>query len=372
LTTEEALKLVLTPLDALDPLLQAAGELRDQLKGHHLTYSRKVFLPVTNLCRDRCSYCTFRKSPNQAGAKTMTLDEIRSWSAGAKKLDCKEALMCLGDRPETVYPSYAATLRRLGVDTTVEYVEHACRVALEEGLWPHTNAGVMTRGEMVRLRPVNISLGLMLENVSPRLRAKGGPHAAAPDKDPLLRVRMLEEAGQLSIPFTTGLLMGIGETPEELIETLAEIRRIHEQYGHLQEVIIQPFRAKPDVPMAGHGEPSELELARMVAVSRLFLGEMNLQAPPNLAPGGIELLIRAGINDWGGISPYTKDFINPEAPWPHLENLARTCEGLGYTLGERLAIYPEYLEDPKWLDEALRPAVRSAQERLGLSTCQAC
>jgi FO synthase len=367
ITRDEAYRLVQTPLDALDGLLEAAGGLRDRLKGHHLTYSRKVFLPVTNLCRDRCSYCTFRKSPNQAGAKTMSLEEIRTWSARARQLDCKEALMCLGDRPEAVFPSYQAYLRRMGVDTTIEYVAQACRIALEEGLWPHTNAGVMTRSEMEALRPTNISMGLMLENVSPRLRSKGMPHAAAPDKDPALRVRMLEEAGELKIPFTTGLLMGIGETPEECIDTLAEIDRIHRAHGHIQEVIVQPFRVKPDVPMAGHGEPSELELARMVAVSRLYLVDMNLQAPPNLAPGGIDLLIRAGINDWGGISPYTKDFINPEAPWPHLDQLARSCQALGYSLGERLAIYPEYL-DRKWIDESLYAGVLAAHERIACTS----
>ena len=371
ITQDEAYRLVQTPLDALDGLLEAAGQLRDRLKGRHLTYSRKVFLPVTNLCRDRCSYCTFRKSPNQAGAKTMTLEEIKTWSAGARALDCKEALMCLGDRPEAVFPSYQASLHRMGVHTTIEYVAEACRVALEQGLWPHTNAGVMTRDEMASLRPLNVSLGLMLENVSPRLRAKGMPHAAAPDKDPVVRVRMLEEAGELAIPFTTGLLMGIGETPEECVDTLAELLRIHTAYGHIQEVIIQPFRAKPDVPMAGHGEPGERELARMVAVARLFLGDMNLQAPPNLAPGGIDLLIGAGINDWGGISPYTKDFINPEAPWPHLDQLAKSCEALGYSLGERLAIYPEYLGDRKWVDEGLRSGLLAAQERISCnSVCQ--
>jgi len=230
---------------------------------------------------------------------------------------------------------------------------------------PHTNAGLLTRSEMQRLKKVNVSMGLMLENISPRLREKGQAHAAAPDKEPALRIQMLEEAGQLQIPFTTGLLVGIGETAQEQVETLLEIDRIHRRYGHLQEVIVQTFRSKPDIVMRDHLEMEDWELARLVAVARLLLPDMNLQAPPNLTPAAHRLLIRAGINDWGGISPVTMDFINPEAPWPHIEDLRQSCEAEGFSLRPRLPIYPEYLEREGFLDPDLLIWVERAKENMG-------
>lgn len=338
-------------------VIEAAGHLRDRLKGRRVTYSRKVFLPVTNLCRDRCSYCTFRKSPRDEGAWTMTPEEIRDWSARGVQAGCKEGLMCLGDRPESVYPSYQALLRGYGAATTPEYVHQACLVALEEGLLPHTNAGLLTPHEMEALKPVNVSLGLMLETVSDRLSGRGMAHSAAPDKVPRLRLEMMEAAGELKIPFTTGILIGIGETPEERVDSLLALRELHQRFGHIQEVIVQAFRAKPGTRMAEAAEPDDADLARTVAVARLLLGAMNLQAPPNLSPDGHRLLLQAGINDWGGISPVTQDYINPEAPWPHLERLARTCADAGFQLAERLAIYPEYIDRPGFLVPALRPRV---------------
>lgn len=366
LSSADALRLLSTPLDQLDGLLQAAGQLRDGRSGRTLTYSPKVFLPVTNLCRDRCAYCTFRKSPRDPGAKTMSLDEIAQVSEQGARMGCAEALMCLGDRPEAVYPSYRKMLRQINLETTVDYVYQACLQSLDKGLLPHTNAGLLSQSEMARLRPVNVSLGLMLENVSPRLRQPGMAHAAAPDKEPALRIRMLEEAGQLKIPFTTGLLVGIGENAQEQIDTLQEIARIHRAYGHIQEVIVQTFRSKPDTPMRDHLEMEDWELVRLVAVTRLMLPDMNVQAPPNLTPSAHRMLIRAGINDWGGISPLTQDFINPEAPWPHLEVLRQTCEQEGYRLAPRLPIYPEYLQRRDFLDPCLMPAVALVSERLGL------
>ncbi|MCA9793482.1 MAG: 7,8-didemethyl-8-hydroxy-5-deazariboflavin synthase CofG [Candidatus Eremiobacteraeota bacterium] len=324
-------------------VLAAAGALRDRLKGRTLTYSPKVFVPVTNLCRDRCSYCTFRKSPRDPAAHTMSLDEIRAVSARGARAGCHEALMCLGDRPETAYPSYGEQLRLMGAVSTPAYVAMACQVSLEEGLLPHTNAGLLTEAELEMLRPLNVSMGLMLENISPRLRQKGMPHSAAPDKDPSLRMQMLEAAGRLKIPFTTGILIGIGETWEERVDSLLAIRDCHDRYGHIQEVIVQTFRAKPGTRMQDFGHLSDLELAHTVAIARLLLGPMNLQAPPNLTPDGHHLLIAAGINDWGGISPVTQDFINPEAPWPHLQALRATCREAGYELEPRLPVYPEYL-----------------------------
>ncbi|HUO05975.1 MAG TPA: 7,8-didemethyl-8-hydroxy-5-deazariboflavin synthase CofG [Candidatus Binataceae bacterium] len=354
-----AIALIECPDRELPDLLAAAGELRDRGKGHALTYSRKVFLPVTNLCRDRCSYCTFRKDPGDPGAWTMTPGEIEDWSRRGAALGCKEALMCLGDKPEVAFKEYRETLAQLGVRSTIEYVGRACEIALESSLLPHTNAGLMTSDEMRMLRPLNASMGLMLENISPRLRARGGAHQAAPDKDPALRVAMINEAGALKIPFTTGILIGIGETPAERAESLVAIRDAHEKNGHIQEIIIQNFRAKPDIKMADAPEPDEMDMARAIATARIVLGPaMNVQAPPNLSPNQIELFLQAGINDWGGISPLTKDYVNPEAPWPHVEQLAERCARAGFDLGERLAIYPEYIND-EWLDPAIAPRVRA-------------
>jgi FO synthase len=266
--------------------------------------------------------------------------------------------MCLGDKPEVAFKEYRETLRELGVSTTIEYVAVACRLAIDEGLLPHTNAGLMTRDEMAMLRPLNASMGLMLENISSRLRGRGGAHQWAPDKEPSLRVKMIEEAGALRIPFTSGILIGIGETTAERAQSLVALRDLNERHGHIQEVIIQNFRAKPEIAMADAPEPDALDMARALATARLVLGpRMNVQAPPNLSPNQIELFLDAGINDWGGISPLSKDYVNPESPWPHLEQLGERCAKAGFNLRERLAIYPEYIDD-EWLDPAIAPRVR--------------
>ncbi len=364
LSEADAIALIECPDADLDHLLAAAGAIRDRGKGRDVTYSRKVFLPVTNLCRDRCTYCTFRKDPGDPGAWTMTLPEIAQWSRRGHELGCKEALMCLGDKPELAFKEYRETLASLGARSTIEYVARACQTALDEGLLPHTNAGIMTRDEMRSLRPINASMGLMLESISPRLRQRGGVHQSAPDKDPAVRMRMIDEAGELKIPFTTGILLGIGDTPAERAQSLIAIRDSHERYGHIQEVIIQNFRAKPEIPMADAPEPQALEMARAIATARLVLGPMmNVQAPPNLSPHEIELFLDAGINDWGGISPLSKDYVNPEAPWPHLEALADRCKRAGFRLNQRLAIYPEYIND-EWVDPAIMPAIARLNARL--------
>ena len=363
LSESDAIALIECPDRDLDDLMAAAGALRDRAKGHHVTYSRKVFLPVTNLCRDRCTYCTFRKDPGDPGAWTMRPDEIAAWSRRGQELGCKEALMCLGDKPEVAFKEYRATLDELGVRSTIEYVGRACEIALEEGLLPHTNAGLMTREEMAMLRPLNASMGLMLESISPRLRARGGVHQAAPDKDPALRMKMIDEAGELKIPFTSGILLGIGETAAERAQSLVAIRDSHARHGHIQEVIIQNFRAKPEIAMADAPEPDAFDMVRAIATARLVLGaEANVQAPPNLSPNQIELFLRAGINDWGGISPLSKDYVNPEAPWPHIERLGERCARAGFSLGERLAIYQEYIDD-EWLDPAVATKVRAMWAR---------
>jgi 7,8-didemethyl-8-hydroxy-5-deazariboflavin synthase CofG subunit len=353
----------------LDSLLDSAALLRDKYKGRTVTYSRKVFLPVTNLCRDKCSYCTFRKDPTDLDAWTMSPVEIEDTLVLGCRRGCKEALMCLGDKPETAFAQYRRTLEAFGHRSTIEYVGRACEIAISQGLLPHTNAGVLSRDEMGFLKPVNASLGLMLENVSPRLSQRGMPHFSAPDKDPALRLQMIREAGELSIAFTTGILIGIGETREERVDSLLAIAELQERYGHIQEVIIQNFRAKPDTRMAGFAEPDALEIARTVATARLILGgDMNLQVPPNLNPSAHQLMLRSGINDWGGISPVTRDYVNPEAAWPHIETLAETCRAAGFTLRERLAIYDEFIDRghflPSGLAEltsALRAAIAKVQ-----------
>ena len=362
LSVEDGYRLLNCEEAESEALMAAAGLMRDRSKGRTVTYSRKVFLPVTNLCRDRCSYCTFRKDPNDPEAWTMTPDQIDAVLRLGAAQGCKEALMCLGDKPELAFPQYRQILAGFGHQTTAEYVARACQIAFDLGFLPHTNAGILSYEEMELLKPVNASLGLMLETVSPRLSLRGMPHFSAPDKDPSVRLRMLREAGELSIPFTTGILIGIGETREEAVDSLIAIREIHQTYGHIQEVIIQNFRAKPSTRMASAPEPGAIEMARTVATARLLLGGgMNIQAPPNLSPDDHRLLLRSGINDWGGISPVTQDYINPEAAWPHIDVLAETCRAEGFVLRERLAIYDEYIERSDFLPSGLRPIVSQLQ-----------
>ena len=368
----EARTLIDLPVAECQQLFAAAADLRDLRKGVTVTYSPKVFVPVTNLCRNRCAYCTFRKDPDDPDARTMTRDEIRHCLRRGRALGCTEALFCLGDKPERVSPGYRDELAALGHTSTVDYVREACEIALEEGLLPHTNMGVLTRREMALLRPVNASLGLMVESVSVRLCSAGMPHCYSPDKHPVVRLRMIEEAGELAIPFTTGILVGIGERRSERVDGLLAIRDVHERYGHIQEVIIQNFRAKSDTPMAGASEPDGFEMARTIAVARLILGpEANIQAPPNLSPSDHLLFLDAGINDWGGISPLTKDFVNPEAAWPDMDRLGRTCSSSGFTLKPRLCVYPEFMT-PAWIDPTLidRVITMARYDRSGGAPCE--
>jgi FO synthase len=348
--------------DDTPALLAVAAHVRTQRKGRTVTYSPKVFLPITNLCLDRCSYCTFRQDPDSPAAWTMLPEEVRDWSRRGRALGCIEALLCLGDKPERAYRGYRQTLAVLGCETTIDYVARCCALALDEGLLPHTNAGVMTRDELARLKPLNVSMGLMLESVSPHLRGRGGAHQQAPDKEPAVRLAMLREAGELGIPFTTGILLGIGETRAERVDSLRVIGDLHAAYGHIQEIIVQNFRAKPTTRMAGAPEPESLDVARTIAVARLMLPDMNIQAPPNLSPLDHRLFLDAGINDWGGISPLTLDYVNPEAPWPQVQALAATCRDAGFTLQPRLPVYREYLDQPGWVDAALAARARGVQE----------
>jgi FO synthase len=344
----------------LPALLHAASVLRDRHKGHNVSYSRKVFIPLTNICRDRCGYCTFRKDPWEAGAKTMTPDEVLAVAEAGAKLGCKEALFSLGDKPEVLYPEYRDTLAEFGYRRTLDYLRAACELVLAHTpLLPHANPGLMSYHDLAMLRELNASMGIMLENVSERLLEPGATHDDAPDKRPALRLKTIENAGKLQIPFTTGILIGIGETLEERVDSLLAIRRVHEEYGHIQEVIIQNFRVKPTIPMKDWPEPTLLDMLKTIAVARLLLGgAMNIQAPPNLTPDAYQLLLLAGINDWGGVSPLTIDFINPEAPWPKIKELERVTGEVGMVLRERLAVYPEYITVyPEYIPVSLRERI---------------
>jgi len=341
-----------------EAVLEGAFESKRRGKGERVSFSRNVFIPLTNLCRDRCDYCTFAKLPDSPDAKTYTLDEVAEVTRNGVRAGCIEALFCLGDKPEIAYRAHREWLAQRGLRTTAEYLVQACEVAFGLGMLPHTNAGILRREEMERLRSVNASLGLMLESTSPRLRERGGAHFWAPDKDPAVRIRMHEEAGELGIPFTSGLLLGIGETSDERVDTLLVIRELADRLGHIQEVIVQPFHPKPDTRMRDVPALGDAEVAGWVALARLVLGPaMNVQAPPNLAPEALELLLRSGLNDWGGVSPLTVDFINPEAPWPTLVELARRTTAAGQRLVERLPVYPEHLLGrPELFDPGVRAA----------------
>ncbi len=350
----------------LDLLMKAASELRERVYGRLVSFSKKVFIPLTNLCRDYCGYCTFRKDPGQSGAHTMTPDEVLAVAEAGARLGCKEALFSLGDRPEALFPEMRDTLRRFGHATTLSYLTEMCgRVLRETSLLPHANPGLMGRRDQERLRQFCPSIGLMLESSSNRLNQAGMPHDNAPDKLPRLRLKTIAIAGRLGIPFTTGILIGIGETLDERVESLFAIREQNDSYGHIQEVIIQNFRAKPDIPMRHHLEPSLIDLARTIAVARLVLGRVNIQAPPNLSDENYPFLLRAGLNDWGGISPLTRDYINPEKPWPHIESLRTQTAAAGYQLKERLCIYPEVVIRDEFASEEIAHRVRSQADHAG-------
>jgi FO synthase len=329
-----------------------------------------VFIPLTHLCRDVCHYCTFAQTPKKIPQAYMPVEEVLDLCRQGAEMGCQEALFTLGEKPELRYSAARKALADMGYATTLDYVrEVAARVLSETGLIPHINAGCMTAEEIASLRDVSGSMGIMLESASKRLCEKGMPHYGSPDKDPAVRLETLELAGRAQVPFTSGILIGIGETRLERIESLLELRHVHERHGHLQEVIIQNFRAKPNTLMSQAPEPDLDELLWTIAVARLIFGStMNIQAPPNLSPGVLPQIINAGINDWGGVSPLTPDFVNPEAPWPHLDTLARETAAAGKFLDQRLTIYPEYATDQKkWLSPELRTAVMRQMDSGGFA-----
>ncbi len=344
ISREAAVQLIRCPDGDLPDFLAAARAAKERFKPGIITYSKKVFLPLTNLCRDYCGYCTFRRDPGEPGAHTMTPEEVLEVCRAGEKLGCTEALFSLGDKPELLFPEMRETLRRLGYKSTLHYLEAMCELVLREtSLLPHPNPGLLSADWIARLAVVAPSIGLMLETTNVTLLAPGAAHDNAPDKVPAKRLRTIEEAGKQGVPFTTGILIGIGESAEDRVDSLLALRKLHERYGHIQEVIVQNFRAKPDISMANWPEPVPGEMLRAVAVTRLLMPQMNIQAPPNLSAPYYDDLLDAGINDWGGISPLTPDFINPEKPWPHLEQLRLRTEAKGCTLRQRLPVYPEFV-----------------------------
>lgn len=338
---------------------RSARALRDGAWGSRLSFSPKVFLPVTRLCRNRCSYCSFRRDPTGLDQHTMSPAQVVEALDAAVMAGCTEALLCLGDTPETGLPGYRALLASWGYASTVGYLEAIAHMALERGLLPHTNAGILSEAQLRRLRACNVSMGLMLESTSERLCGPGGPHARARDKRPAVRLAMLETAGRLRIPMTTGLLVGMGETAAERQDTIEAIARLHARHGHIQEVIVQPFRAGAGTPMAGAPEPEDAVISEAISLARTTLPvEVSVQTPPNL--GRLAPAWGAGINDLGGISPVTPDFINPGHPWPELVALADEAATLGARLEARLPVYARFVETPGWLDPVLRPVVEAA------------
>ncbi|MCH7837431.1 MAG: 7,8-didemethyl-8-hydroxy-5-deazariboflavin synthase CofG [Chloroflexi bacterium] len=352
----------------LPALMFAAALMRDQGHGRTVSYSRKVFIPLTNLCRQKCGYCTFARGPKDPVAHTMSPDEVMAVAEAGRRQGCKEALFSLGEKPEEIYDFVRDDLRRFGHDTMISYLREQCeRVLSETGLLPHANPGIMSREEVASLRESNVSMGLMLETTSDRLHGKGEAHFNCPGKIPEERLETMRFAGEQGIAFTTGILIGIGETWEERIDSLFAIKEVHEEHGNIQEVIVQNFRVKDDIAMRHKDEPSVFEMLRTIATARLIMGPaMNIQAPPNLTPDAYGLYLMAGINDWGGVSPVTRDHINPEAPWPKLVELKEVTEEAGFQLRERLAIYPQFAAQDRFVRESCRAGIDRWTDESGL------
>lgn len=348
-------------------ILSTARSIRDKTKSGPITYSRKIFINLVNLCRDSCSYCTYKKEPTDKLVSMMGPSEVLEIAQAGKRVRCTEALFVTGERPEQRYPQARSWLHSLGHYTTVEYIREVSEMVLQKtGLLPHTNAGSLTKKEMSILKETNVSLGVMLESSSERLTSKGMPHEMAPSKNPKVRIRTLENAGDLMIPTTTGLLIGIGEAPQDIIDSLFLIKEINERYGHIQELIIQNFAPKPETQMSRSTPPAYDFFLTTVGVARIVLREMNIQVPPNLNPYTFGKFLDAGINDWGGISPLTIDHVNPEFPWPSISSVRDLTETKGYSLRARLPVYPEFLSDTAYISDKLRPYIEPLSDDYGL------
>ena len=348
-------------------ILSTARSIREKTRSGPITYSRKIFINVINLCRDSCSYCTYKKEPTDELVSMMRPSEVIEIAKAGKKLRCTEALFVTGERPEQRYPQARSWLHSLGHSTTIEYIREMSEYILQTtGLLPHTNAGSLTKKEMSLLKDTNVSMGVMLESSSERLTQKGMPHEMAPSKNPKVRIKTLEDAGDLRIPTTTGLLIGIGEDPQDIIDSLFLIKGINQKYGHIQEVIIQNFAPKPGTPMSTTLPPANSFFLTIVAVARIVLGEMNIQVPPNLTPYTFGKYLEAGINDWGGVSPLTIDHVNPEFSWPSISSLRDVTQSKGYSLRARLPVYPEFLFDNRFIPEGLRSYIEPICDECGL------
>ena len=342
--------------------------MRDRIKIGPITYSRKVFINLVNLCRDTCSYCTYKKEPNDTSKTMMTPEQVLAIAEAGRRFHCTEALFVTGEKPEQKYLEAKAWLKSVRCSSTVEYINELSEMVLKKtGLLPHTNAGSLTKKDMSLLKETNVSLGMMLESSSQRLTEKGMPHEKAPSKNPKVRMKALEDAGRLRIPLTTGLLIGIGESPEELVDSLFTIKEINQKYGHIQEIIMQNFAPKPETWMGKFSPPTYDYFIKSIAIARIVMPEVNIQVPPNLTPNFFGKYLDAGINDWGGISPVTIDYVNPEFPWPSIESVKEVTENRGYKFRARLPVYPEFIEkDNGFIKERLKNYVKLISDESGL------
>ena len=324
-------------------IFETASKLRDKNKGKVVSFSKKAFFNIINLCRDTCSYCTYKAEPDDTKLSLMDEQTVKKLAELAKKYNCTEALFVTGERPEQKYQEAKEWLRKQGFSSTTEYLIHCSEIVLKQGVFPHTNAGNLTKNEMKELAKTNVSMGVMLENSSVRLREDGMPHQDAPSKEPLARLNILKNAGELKIPMTTGILVGIGETLEECIQSIYDIKKIHQRYGNIQEIILQNFHPKPKTSMFEHSTPEESYFKMVVALCRIIMPDANIQIPPNLSPDNYNEFLSVGINDWGGISPITSDYVNPEFSWPNIQNVEKKCGNLGFSLKARFPVYPEFI-----------------------------
>ena len=324
-------------------IFETASKLRDKNKGRVVSFSKKAFFNIINLCRDTCSYCTYKAEPDDTKLSLMDEQTVKKLAELAKKYNCTEALFVTGERPEQKYQEAKEWLRKQGFSSTTEYLIHCSEIVLKQGVFPHTNAGNLTKNEMKELAKTNVSMGVMLENSSVRLREDGMPHQDAPSKEPLARLNILKNAGELKIPMTTGILVGIGETLEECIQSIYDIKKIHQKYGNIQEIILQNFHPKPKTSMFEHSTPEESYFKMVVALCRIIMPDANIQIPPNLSPDNYNEFLSVGINDWGGISPITSDYVNPEFSWPNIQNVEKKCGNLGFSLKARFPVYPEFV-----------------------------
>ena len=324
-------------------IFETASNLRDNNKGKVVSFSKKAFFNIINLCRDTCSYCTYKAEPDDTKLSLMDEQTVKKLAELAKKYNCTEALFVTGERPEQKYQEAKEWLRKQGFSSTTEYLIHCSEIVLKQGVFPHTNAGNLAKNEMKELAKTNVSMGVMLENSSVRLREDGMPHQDAPSKEPLARLNILKNAGELKIPMTTGILVGIGETLEECIQSIYDIKKIHQRYGNIQEIILQNFHPKPKTSMFEHSTPEESYFKMVVALCRIIMPDANIQIPPNLSPDNYNEFLSVGINDWGGISPITSDYVNPEFSWPNIQNVEKKCGNLGFSLKARFPVYPEFV-----------------------------